>query len=182
MEDLCVLPIAAILFAAVVIPALWIMFRQRKLVVLDEDACCAMNRIGVQLSNRCDALIALLVLTKGYNRQESESMMEIIRSKRMVITAKSTPEDVLRQLAMMNDALGKVARITEQYPEIKANRIYIKTMEAIQTFESRARSCCVDYNRCVTKLNREIGRFPVNLVAGMLGFHQRVCLQEINQS
>lgn len=36
-------------------------------------------------------------LTKGYARHESETLIETIKSRRSVITAKSTPDDVLRQ-------------------------------------------------------------------------------------
>ena len=51
----------------------------------------------MQLSSRFDALTALLDLTKGYARHESETLIETIKSRRSMITAKSTPDDVMRQ-------------------------------------------------------------------------------------
>jgi hypothetical protein len=51
---------------------------QRRLVVLNENVSNAMSQIGVQLSSRFDALIALLDLTKGYAKHESETLMESV--------------------------------------------------------------------------------------------------------
>lgn len=168
--------IAIIAIAAVI--ALWIISAQRKLVVLDENVSNAMSQIGVQLSSRFDALTALLDLTKGYAKHESETLIETIKSRRSMITAKSTPEDVQRQEGIIAEALGRIAIVSEQYPELKANETYIKTMDAVQTFENMVRTSRLIYNDSVTKLNREIRMFPVSMIAGMLGFHQRYYLEE----
>jgi LemA protein len=152
---------------------LWIISAQRKLVMLDENISNAMSQIGVQLSSRFDALTALLDLTKGYAKHESETLIETIRSRRSVITAKSTPDDVLSQEGIISEALGRIAMVTEQYPELKANQTYIKTMDAVETFENMVRTSRLIYNDSVTKLNREIRMFPVSMIARMLGFQQR---------
>jgi len=68
--------------------------------------------------------------------------------------------------------------VTEQYPDLKANQNYIKTMDAVQTFENMVRTSRLIYNDSVTKLNREIRMFPVSAIAGMLGFGQREYLVE----
>ncbi len=95
-----------------------------------------------------------------------------------MITAKSTPNDVLRQEGILSEALGRIAMVSEQYPELKADQTYIKTMDAVQTFENMVRTSRLIYNDSVTKLNREIRMFPVSIIAGMLGFHQRDYLEE----
>ena len=157
---------------------LWIISTQRRLVVLDENTNNAMSQIGVQISSRFDALMALLDLTKGYAKHEGETLIETIKSKRSIITAKSTPDDVLRQEGVISEALARIAMVTEQYPELKANQNYIKTMDAVQTFENMVRISRLIYNDSVTKLNREIRMFPVSAFAGILGFRQRDYLEE----
>ncbi|MDR7855200.1 LemA family protein [Tissierella sp.] len=151
---------------------------QRKLIVLDENISNAMSQIGVQLSSRFDALTALLDLTKGYAKHESETIIESIRSRRSVITAKSKPNDVLYQEGLIAEALFKIAIVTEQYPELKANQSYIKALDAVQTFENMLRTSRLIYNDSVTKLNRETRIFPVSLIARMLGFCQREYLMD----
>ena len=172
------LPIFIVIIAIVVVVVLWVISTQRKLVVLDENISNAMSQIGVQLSSRFDALTALLDLTKGYAKHESETLIETIKSRRSVITAKSTPDDVLRQEGVISEALGRIAMVTEQYPELKANQNYIKTMDAVQTYENMVRTSRLIYNDSVTKLNREIRMIPVSIIAGTLGFRQRDYLEE----
>jgi len=177
-EEMTMLPtfITIAVIAAVIV--LWIISTQRRLVVLDENISNAMSQIGVQLSSRFDALTALLDLTKGYAKHESETLIETIKSRRSVITAKSTPDEVMRQEGVISEALGRISMVTEQYPDLKANQNYIKTMDAVQTFENMVRTSRLIYNDSVTKLNREIRMFPVSVVTGMLGFGQRDYLVE----
>lgn len=172
------LPTLIIIIVIVVVIVIWMISAQRKLVVLDENISNAMSQIGVQLSSRFDALTALLDLTKGYAKHESETLIETIKSRRSVITAKSTPNDVLQQEGVISEALGRIAMVTEQYPELAANQTYIKTMDAVQTFENMVRTSRLIYNDSVTKLNREIRMFPVSMIASMLGFRQRDYLEE----
>ena len=149
--------ILIIIALLVVLLAGWVMSTQRRLVVMDENINNAMSQIGVQLSSRFDALTALLDLAKGYAAHESQTLIETIKSRRSVITAKSTPQDVLQQEGVISEALGR--------------------MHAVDSYEKMVRTSRLIYNDSVTKLNREIRMFPVSLIAGMLGFRQRDYLE-----
>lgn len=172
------MPTIIAILAIIVIIVIWVISTQRKLVVLDENISNAMIQVGVQLSSRFDALTALLDLTQGYANYESKMLIEVIKSRRSIITAKSTPDDVLRQEEVIFEALNRITMITEQYPNLKADKMYITNMGAVQTFENMIRTSCLIYNDSVTKLNREIRMFPVCLIAGLLGFQQREYLVE----
>lgn len=172
------LPIIITFVAVASVIVFWVFSVQRRLVVLDENVSNAMSQIGVQLSSRFDALIALLELTKGYAGHENEVLIETVKSRRIVITAKSTPDDVLHQEGVISEALNRIAMATEQYPELKADRNYIRTMDAVETFKNMMRTSRLIYNDSVAKLNREIRMFPVSLIAGMLGFRQKEYLVE----
>jgi len=171
--------IAIISIATVIV--LWIISKQRKLAMLNENVGNAMCQIGVQLSSRFDVLMALLYLTKSYAGDESEALIETLKSGRSAITANSTPDDVLRQEGIINEALGGIATVTKQYPELKADEAYIKAMDAVQIFENMLRTSRLIYNGSVAKLNREIRMFPVLIIAGMLGFKKKDYLEETNE-
>lgn len=166
-----------IIVLLVVLLAGWVMSTQRRLVVMDENINNAMSQIGVQLSSRFDALTALLDLAKGYAAHESQTLIETIKSRRSVITAKSTPQDVLQQEGVISEALGRISMVAERYPELKADKGYAKCMDAVDSYEKMVRTSRLIYNDSVTKLNREIRMFPVSLIAGMLGFRQRDYLE-----
>ena len=165
----------------VILLAIWVMSTQRKLVVMDENVNNAMSQIGVQLSSRFDALTALLDLTKGYAAHESQTLIETIKSRRSVITAKSTPNEVLKQEGVISEALGRISMVAEQYPELKADKNYAKCMDAVDTYEKMVRTSRLIYNDSVTKLNRAIRMFPTSLIAGVLGFRQRAYLEAVEE-
>ncbi len=169
--------IAIIIILLLVIIAAWLVSAQRKLVAMDENINNAMSQIGVQLSSRFDALTALADLTKGYAAHESETLLETIKARRSIITAKSTPDEVLKQENVITEALGRIAAVAEQYPDLKANENYGKCMDAVDSYEKMVRTSRLIYNDSVTKLNRTLRMFPTNLVAGMLGFRQRTYLE-----
>ncbi|WP_457945229.1 LemA family protein [Caproiciproducens sp. LBM24188] len=172
------LPIFIAVLAMIAIFVLLVIFTQHRLVMLDENTGNAMSQIGLQLSNRFDALTALLEVTKGYAPYESEVLVETIKSGRSMITARSTPADVLQQESVFSKVWGRISVVTEQYPELMANSNYRKTMDAVEAFENMLRSSRLIYNDSVTKLNREIRMFPVSIIAGMLGFWQKEYLEE----
>ncbi|WP_398443558.1 LemA family protein [Sedimentibacter sp.] len=167
------LPTFITIIVIVAVIVLWIISTRRRLAVLDENIGNAMSQIGVQLSSRFDALTALLDLTKGYAGHESETLIETIKSRRIVITTKSTPDDVMRQEGIISEVLDKIAVVTEQHPELKTNQEFIKNIDAVQIFENMLRTSRLIYNNCAAKLNREIRIFPVSMVVGMLGFGQK---------
>lgn len=170
-----------IIGAAIAILIVWSISIQRRLVVMDENINNAMSQIGVQLSSRFDALTALLDLTKGYAEHESTTLIETIRSRRSVITATSTPKDVLKQEGVISEALGRISMVAEHYPELKANENYSKCMDAVDSYEKMVRTSRLIYNDSVTKLNREIRMFPVSMIAGIFGFRQRDYLEAVEE-
>jgi len=172
------MPVLLAILAIIIIFALWAISVQRKLVVLDENINNAMSQIGLQLSSRFDALMTLLDLTKVYDSDEYKNLVETVQSGRSVITATSTPDDVLRQEGIIFETLDRIAAVTEQHNEIKENPMYMKTMNAIQVYESMIRNSRLIYNDSVTKLNRETRMFPVSILARLFGFTERNYLAE----
>ena len=156
----------------------WVISCQRRLAVMDENINNAMAQIGVQLSSRFDALTALLDLTKGYAAHESQTLIET-KSRRSVITATSTPDDVLKQEGVIAEALGRISMVAERYPDLKANQNYAKCMNAVDSYEKMVRASRLIYNDSVTKLNRELRMFPTSLLAGAFGFRQRDYLEAV---
>ena len=165
--------IGIIVGAVIVLLILWSISVRRKLAVMDENINNAMAQIGVQLSSRFDALTALLELTKDYAAHESQTMIDAMKSRRSVITATSTPNDVLKQEDVISEALGHVSTVAAQYPPLKDSENYAKCMNAVDSYEKMVRTSRLIYNDSVTKLNRELRMFPTSLLGGMFGFHPR---------
>lgn len=168
-----------IIVIVVVFLVLWVVSCQRRLAVMDENVNNAMAQIGVQLSSRFDALTALLDLTKGYAAHESQTLIETVKSRRSVITASSTPDDVINQEGIISEALSRISMVAEQYPQLKASESYVRCMNAVDSYEKMVRTSRLIYNDSVTKLNRNLRMFPTSLIAGAFGFGQRAYLEAV---
>lgn len=165
--------ILIIIFLVMVLLTIWIISAQRKLTIMDENVSNAMSQIGIQLSSRVDALTALLDLVRDYGDQEIQTLYDRLRLSHFAFTAQSTPEEIGGQEKMIAEALERVSYVAECYPDLKEEESYRKRISALDSYEKMMRTSCLIYNDSVTKLNSAIRMFPTNLIAGMLGFHQR---------
>ena len=163
----------ALSIAGIALIYLWTISMQRSLAALDENAGSAMSQIEVQLSGRFDALMMLLYLTRDYTSCECEMLIETVSSRRRMITAKSTPDDVLKQEEIITEALNRIEQLTAKYPELKSDPDYIEMTGAVEAFENMIRTSCLVYNDSVKKLNHRIHIFPFMIIAGIYGLRKK---------
>ena len=156
---------ALIIVAILALVIIWGISVQRTLVSQDEKCKNAMSQIGVQQTSRWDALTALAELVKSYNEHEYNTIKDVI-AQRAVINSGSSAADADAQENMITQALGKIIAVAEQYPDLKANENYAKTMDSVNLYENQ-----------VTIFNREVRQFPTNLIAKMLGFAEKEYLK-----
>ena len=161
-----------IIVAILALLIIWGISVQRTLVGQDEKCKNAMSQIGVQQTSRWDALTALAELVKSYNEHEYNTIKDVI-AQRAIINSGSSAADADAQENMITQALGKIIAVAEQYPDLKANENYAKTMDSVNLYENQVRMSRMVYNDTVTVFNREVRQFPTNLVAKMLGFAEK---------
>ena len=136
-----------------------------------------MSQIGVQQSSRWDALTALVELIKSYNEHEYNTLKDVIAG-RAGITANSTPAQAQAQEELLEKAMVQVKAISERYPELKADAMYIKTMDSVNTYENQVRMSRMVYNDSVTKYNRMVRQIPDSIVAAIFHFTEKEYLKE----
>jgi len=161
----------------VVLAALWIISSQRKFVRADELVKNSLSQIGVQQSSRWDALKALAELTKSYSEHEYKTIMDVI-AQRTVVGRNSSAADVQSQEDKMSEVLRQINVVAEQYPALKADGMYAKTMDSVNTYENQVRMSRMTYNDTVTKFNRLVRQFPESIAASIFGFSAKDYLAE----
>lgn len=149
---------------------------QRSLVKADELCGNAISQIGVQQTSRWDALTALAKLTKDYSSHEYETLMAVI-GRRKGINPDSAPEDVNAQENLLNQVTNRLVALAEAYPDLKANTVYISTMDSVNNYENKVRISRMSCNDTITKYNRLVRQFPSSVFAGMMGFRKRDYLE-----
>ena len=160
---------------------MWAMLVYRRLTAMEQNVSSAMNRIGVQLSLRFDAVMALLDIARECTPHESQMVIDTVKSRRNAITGASTPAEVMKQEDIIKEALKCVDAVTQQHPEIKADEKYLKAMKAVDSYDKTARTGRLIYNDSVTKLNRELHMFPTSIIWSMLGFDKREYLEDVRE-
>ena len=167
-----------IIVAIIAIVAFWFMGIQRKLVSSDELCQNSMSQIGVQQQSRWDAVSALVKLTKSYNEHEYNTLVDVIK-QRKDITRTSAAADANAQEDILVAAAAKIRFVAEQYPELKADATYAKTMDSLNNYENQVRMSRMVFNDSVTKYNRIVRHFPDSIVASILKFPLREYLKEV---
>ena len=167
-----------IIVAIIAIVAFWFMGIQRKLVSSDELCQNSMSQIGVQQQSRWDAVSALVKLTTSYNEHEYNTLVDVIK-QRKDITRTSAVADANAQEDVLVAAAAKIRFVAEQYPELKADATYAKTMDSLNNYENQVRMSRMVFNDSVTKYNRIVRQFPDSIVASILKFPLREYLKEV---
>lgn len=170
MVTVLVLILGLILFLVIAV-LLYIFKTQRVLVNLDELCKNAMSQIAVQLNSRWDALLALAKMAAQYSKHESETLINVINARRQ--STVTTAEEARQQQGELSQVLGRLIAIGEAYPDLKANDIYAKTMDSVNSYEENVRMSRMVYNDTATKMNRMVRMWPSSFVASLLNFREK---------
>lgn len=169
--------IICIIILVVILLVIWGIGTQNKLVHSEELCGNALSQIGVQQSSRWDALNALADLTKGYSDQEYKVLMDTISARRNVGPGTAVA-DAEKQENLLTQSFGYINALSEAYPDLKSNTVYIQTMASVRDYEDKVRMSRMVYNDTVTKFNRMVRSFPASLIANFLGYGIREYFQE----
>ena len=169
--------VTIIVIAVVVLLVLWIISAQRKLVNAEELTKNAMSQIGVQQNSRWDALTGLVELLKSYNEHEYQTLKGVIAA-RAGINSNSTADEAQAQEDLITTVMSRISLVAEQYPNLKADSMYIKTMDSVNTYENQVRMSRMVYNDSVTRYNRLIRQIPDSIVASIFRFTEKQYLKE----
>lgn len=157
--------------AVVVLIVLWFVSAYNKLVSAREFVRNSMGNIAAQIESRWDAVKSLIDATKQYSSHEAETLTDIT-AMRGKVDRRSDAAEVEKDDNLFEQTLRQMDVVVENYPDLKADRVYIQAMEGIDKYENNVRQSRMVFNDTVTKLNRMVQQFPSSVVAGMFGFKQ----------
>ena len=157
---------------------LWAVSVQNKLVKADEISKNALRQINVQQMSRFDAIKAIVKLAREYATHESETLKSVIESRRVTSNPSPTVEDIARNEENLKAITEQINAVVENYPDLKANQVYIKSMDDIKNYEENVRLARMTFNDTITRFNNQVRMFPGSLIAGLLGFSAKEYLPE----
>ena len=166
-----------IIAIVVVLLVLWFITTQKSLVTRDEMCSNSLSQITVQQSSRWDALTAIGKQVKKYSDHEYQTLMDVI-GKRANLGANDDVSKINEQENLITNAVSKIIALGESYPELKADTLYIQSMDSINKYEDNVRKARMVYNDCVTRFNALVRGLPSSIVANYLNFKTKEYLKE----
>jgi len=148
---------------------LWLIVLYNRLVKARNQLREGWSGIEVQLKRRHDLIPALVECVKGYQGHERELLEEVARDRGVAQAATGASEVGRAERALGKDLIRIVA-LVEQYPELKADEVFLGLMEDLVEIEDHLQYARRYYNGSVRDLNNVVESFPANLVAGRFGF------------
>ena len=161
----------AVVVGVIVLIALWVVSTYNKLVSSREFVRNSMGNIAAQIESRWDAVKSLIDAAKKYSAHEAETLTNIT-AMRGKVDRSSDAEQVVKDDNLFAEAMRLIDVVVDNYPNLKADGVYIQAMLGIDKYENNVRQSRMVYNDTVTKLNRQVQQFPTSIVAGMFGFRQ----------
>lgn len=130
------------------------------------------SEIDNQLDRKAKLIPNLVASVKGYAKHESQIMSNIAESRSKLLNAKTVVEKVEANDGL-SSALGRLMMLTENYPNLKADKNFTALQDQLEGTENRIAVARRDYNLSVNALNNKIDTFPSSLFVGMAGVNKR---------
>lgn len=157
-----------VIAALVLILGANIVGRYNQLVELEETVDARWAQVENQLQRRADLIPNLVETVKGYASHEQQVFADVAEARSRLLGAR-TPEEQIEANAGLDSALGRLLAISEAYPQLKADASFIRLQDELAGTENRIATERMRFNEAVQQWNTTIRRFPMNLVANLLG-------------
>lgn len=148
----------------------WGIFAYNRLVRMRNQVGEAWSGVDVQLLRRHDLIPQLVTATQAYKDYEKETLAltTLLRS-----AERDNPPSTQQALEQgINDQLGKLVLLVEDYPELKADKHFLDLMQNLSDTEDKLQYARRYYNGCVRELNTRIQQVPDMLVARAFRFEE----------
>lgn len=170
-----------IIVVVVAAMAIWAVSGYNSLVTSEENVKSAWSQVENVYQRRLDLIPNLVATVKGYAEHEQETLESVVaaRSKATQITVdpgQLTEENIAAYQEAQGEigaALGRLIAISENYPDLKANRNFMELQAELAGTENRIATERRKYNETAKAYNTMVRRFPKNLLASMFGFGQK---------
>lgn len=135
----------------------------------------AWKNIDVLLQQRHDELPKLIDACKGYMQHE-KSLLESIVKLRVGYNELSDIDQKISRENKLNDLMGQLQMVWEQYPDLKASQNFLQLQTRIAELEESIADRREFFNDSVNIYNIQIERFPEVLVSRKLNYQKHAYL------
>lgn len=130
------------------------------------------------LQRRADLIPNLVETVKGYATHEEKVLTEVTEARAKMnqinIGAAATDPEAMKQLQaaqqQMAGALSHLIAVAENYPNLKANEVFLTLQSDLEGAENRINVARQNYNETARNYNIKVNGFFARFVANSYGF------------
>ena len=156
-----------IALGAIGVIIVWLIATFNGLITLRNRTDEAWSDIDVQLKRRYDLIPNLVETVKGYAGHEKEVFEKVTLARAAAINAEKSgnPAEIAKTENMLAGTLKSLFAVAESYPDLKANKDFLKFQEELSSTENRIAGARKYYNGAVMYYDNARQGFPGNIVA-----------------
>lgn len=170
-----------IILGVLVLLLFWGCGQYNNLVQQDEVVKKSWNDVQSQYQRRADLIPNLVNTVKGEANFERGTLNDVINARARATSMQVSPENLTPEniekfqqaQTQLSGALSRLLVTVEQYPNLRANDAFRNLQTQLEGTENRIAVARNDFNTTVQAYNTQVRRFPVNIFAGIMGFHPR---------
>lgn len=170
-----------IILGVLAVLAIWGISSYNSIITAEENVSTAWSQVENQYQRRADLIPNLVETVKGYTSHESTTLENVVAARAkatqiVIDPTQATPEQLAayqQAQGELSQALGRLMAITENYPDLKANKNFEALQSQLEGTENRITVARNNFNEEARRYNTLIRRFPTNIIANMLGSEKR---------
>ncbi len=151
------------------------------LVKQDENVKNAWNNVQAEYQNRSDLVGNLVNTVKGAANFEQNTLTAVVEARAKATSVQVnadnlTPEKLAEFQAAQGQLTSSLSRLlvsVEAYPQLKATENFSRLQTQLEEIENKIKNSRKVFNDAVNVYNTKVRSFPVNIIAGMAGFHAK---------
>lgn len=132
----------------------------------------AFSTMDIFLKKRWDLLTKLVEATKGYSKHELKTLSDVV-SLRSGYNNLSNDEKIKKNL-LLDDNIPNMGVVIEDYPDLKANELFINLTKEISEIEDEIEKSRRYYNGVCRAYNTKLVVFPSSIVAKLFSFQKEL--------
>ena len=165
METTLIIIIAAI----IIIVLLWLIAIYNKFVAKNNRVKQTESTISVMLKQRNDMIPNLVAAVQNYVGHENTTLTKIAELRAQMQQSSNEHEQI--QLGTeMSKKLADVKVTVEKYPELKADKQFLRLEESIEEMEYQLQAARRTFNAAAVDFNNYVQMFPSNIIASMKNY------------
>ncbi len=158
-------------------------WKYNSFVSMEEWVKTAWSQVENQYQRRYD-LIPSVVNTVKWEANFEKSTLEAVIQARASATKTNINVNDAKEMAEfqkeqtgISQALSRLLVVTENYPELKANKWFADLRVTLEWTENRISTERMRYNEKVQEFNTSIRQFPNNIIASIFSFEKKALFE-----